>query len=179
MSRTLIVFYSRTGTTRQAARQLQQLTQWPVGEIRDCHPRVRLLGDLRCIADSLLALPAHFTYDGPALQDFDRVILFTPIWLGLLASPLRGFLGEQFRDETAAVPHLSLVCVASGKSSARAAAEVATYAGHAPTPVISLAQNEVLSGSGFGALASLADAVQTLDTWPAVRRPLWLSPKAA
>ena len=179
MSRTLIVFYSRTGTTRQAAQQLQQLTQWPMAEVRDLHPRVGLTGDLRCVIDSLLALPAHFSYDGPELKNFDRLVLLTPIWLGLLASPLRGYLNEQSHTTSKPMPYLSLVCVMGGQGAFRAAAEVATYADRTPTPVITLRQDEVLSGASINALEALANSVRTLDTRPAIRRPIWLSPEAA
>jgi hypothetical protein len=178
MSRTLIVFYSRTGTGRQAAQQLHELTQWPIAEVRDLHPRTGLAGTLRCMVDSLLALPANFMYEGPDLNNFDRLVLVTPVWLGLMAAPLRGYLSEQFRDSDQARPHLSLVCLTSKRSSPRVAAEAGTYAGHTPTPVMTMSRNEVRSGSGVAALRALANSVQDLDTWPAVRRPRWLAPKA-
>lgn len=131
------------------------------------------------MVDSLLALPAHYLYRGPELKEFDRVVLFTPVWLGLLASPLRGYLSEQFRESDKSMPHLSLVCLTSRRPSRRIAAEAGTYAGHTPAPVVAMTPNEVLSGSSIGALHELARSVQDLGTWPAVRRPIWLSPKAA
>ena len=179
MSRTLIIYYSNTGTTGQAAQQLQALTGWPIAEVRDEQPRKGLLGRLRILFDSLLALPAHFRYEGPELNGFDRVVVSSPIWLGLLASPMRGFLSEQFREPGPVIPHVSLVCLTSGRSAWRAAAEVATYAGHAPEPVAALPCKDVRNGTSSAALQELARSVQALDTWPAVRRPLWLWPKAA
>lgn len=57
MANVLISDCSRTGTTRQAAQQLQQLTGWSIGEVRDARPRTGLGGDLRCAIESLLARP--------------------------------------------------------------------------------------------------------------------------
>ena len=60
MTNVLISYYSRTGTTRQAAQQLQQLTGWSIGEVRDAQPRIGLRGDLRCTIESLLARSAPY-----------------------------------------------------------------------------------------------------------------------
>jgi len=179
MDRNLIVFYSRTGTTRQAAQQLQQLTQWPIAEVRELRARVGFSGDLRCVIDSLLARPAPFVYEGPALGDYDRVVLLTPIWLGHMASPLRGFLADQFHDVRKARPALSLVCVMGGRGAFRAAAEVATIADHCPAPTLALREDEVLSGASFKSLQSLVASVQALESTSKGFRPHWLSPEAA
>jgi len=58
MSNVLISYYSRSGTSRQAAKQLQQLTGWSIGEVRDVRPRTGLGGDLRCVIESLLTRSA-------------------------------------------------------------------------------------------------------------------------
>ena len=98
MNKVLIVCYSRSGTARQVARQLQQITGWAIGEVRDVRPRAGLVGDLRCIVDSLFACSAPYTCDGPALEGFDRLVVLAPIWLDGLAAPMRALLRDTKRE---------------------------------------------------------------------------------
>jgi len=175
MNKVLIVYYSRSGTTRQVAQQLQLMSDWAIGEVRDVHARAGLGGDLRCIVDSLFARSAPYRYEGPALEDFDRLIVLAPIWLDGLAAPMRALL----RDMNRAGPPLSLVCVMSRRGAFRAADEITTIVGAEPVPVLGLTQADVLSGRCRPALQSLIDTVKAIGSEPVVMRPIWLSPEAA
>ena len=180
MTNVLISYYSRTGTTRQAAQQLQQLTGWSIGEVRDVRPRAGLRGDLRCVVESLLARSAPHAYEGPEVARFDRLVVLTPIWVGRLASPMRAFLRLLYANgATRPTCEISLVCVMSRRGAFNAADEVATIVGSAPMPVLALREADVLSGNILAPLQSLADTVGTLESDKAVTRPIWLSPKAA
>jgi len=180
MSQVLIAYYSRTGTARQVAQQLQQLSGWPIGEVRDVRPRAGFAGDLRCVIDSLFARSGPFTFDGPALESADHLVVVAPIWVDGLASPMRAML-RQCRAGTAARPAgpVSLVCVMSRGGAFRAADEVASIVGAVPAPVLGLKQSDVLSGNVLASLQSLVDNVTALDAERVVTRPIWLSPAAA
>ena len=78
MNKILIVCDSRSGTARQVARQLQQITGWAIGEVRDVRPRTGFGRELRCIVDSLFVRSAPYPYDRPALAGFDRLVVLTP-----------------------------------------------------------------------------------------------------
>ena len=175
MTKVLIVLYSRTGTARQVALQLQQISGWPIGEVRDVRPRVGFIGDLRCVLDSLLARSAPYTFEGPPIDGFDRLVVLTPIWVDGLASPMRALM----RDVVRAGRPVSLICVMSRGGAFRAADEITTILGEAPDPVLGLNQADVLSGSCLSALSSLVDTVNALDAEPVITRPMWLSTHAA
>ncbi len=180
MSKVLIVYYSRTGTARQVAQQLQQLSGWAMTEVRDVHPRAGFSGDLRCIVDSLFGRAAPFTIDGPPIEDFEHIVVVTPIWVDGLASPMRAML-RRFCAGSAARPGrpVSLVCVMSLRGAFRAADEVASIVGAVPEPVLGLKQSDVLRGTVLASLQVVADAVETLIAERITTRPIWLSPASA
>ncbi len=175
MTKVLIVLYSRTGTARQVALQLQLISGWPIGEVRDVRPRVGLIGDLRCVRDALFASSGPYTYDGPPIEGFDRLVVLAPIWVDGLASPMRALM----RDVVRPGRPVSLVCVMARGGAFRAADEITTIIGDAPDPVLGLRQADVLSGNCLSALTSLVDTVNALDAEPVITRPMWLSLHAA
>lgn len=180
MSKVLIAYYSRTGTVRQAAQQLQQITGWPIGEVRDRRSRAGLVGELRCVLDAVFGRSAPYEFVGPAVEGFDRVVVLAPVWLDGLASPMRALLIDRCAGDAAQPGRpVSLVCVMSRLGAFRAADEITTIVGAAPAPVLALTQADVLSGQSRAALQALADEIAALDAEVAVTRPMGLSRAAA
>jgi flavodoxin len=180
VSRVLIAYYTRTGTTREVAESLRQMTGWAVGEVCDVQPRAGLMGDLRCVFESLLGRSASYTYQGPAIADFERLVLITPIWLDGLASPARAFLGDHFGgDATCPGRPVSLICVMSRIGAFRAADEITTIVGATPAPVLALSQEDALGGRCRDPLQSFVETIQTLDADPAQVSAQELTPRMA
>lgn len=151
-----IVFYSRTGTGRAVAERLASMTGWPAHEVRDAKPRAGLAGDLRCVVDSLFKRSPEFRFDGPALDQYDHVILIAPVWLRSLAAPMRAFLLAQGR----LIRGYSVICVMSGYGGFRAVDDVAAIAGSKPRTILLLKQYDVLAEECDAALCRFRD--QTL-----------------
>jgi flavodoxin len=141
MSRTAIIFYSRSGTGRAVAERLATASGWPAWEIRDAKPRAGLSGDLRCVVDSLFKRSPAYRYDGPELDVLDHVVLVAPVWLRSLAAPMRAFL----KTEASFLPAYSVICVMSGVGGFRAVDDIATLAGKKPRSILLLKQADVLA----------------------------------
>lgn len=141
MSRTGIVFYSRSGTGRTVAERLATVSGWPAWEVRDAEARSGLSGDLRCVVDSLFKRSPAYRYDGPELDVLDHVVLVTPVWLRSLAAPMRAFL----RAEGSLLPAYSVICVMSGVGGFRAVDDIATLADKKPRSILLLKQADVLA----------------------------------
>ena len=58
MSRTLIVYYSRTGTARLVAELMAAQSGWQLTEVTDARPRAGFLGDVRCVIETMLGVRA-------------------------------------------------------------------------------------------------------------------------
>ncbi|CAB3739253.1 hypothetical protein LMG1873_05580 [Achromobacter piechaudii] len=136
-----IVFYSRTGTGRTVAHRLASITGWPCHEIRDTSPRFGLMGDLRCVLDSLLKRSAPIHYGGPPLGEFDHVVLIAPVWMRALAAPMRTFLQGQRRSIRA----YSVICVMSGHGGYRAVDDMVEISGAKPRSILLLKEADVLA----------------------------------
>lgn len=141
MGRIGIFFYSRTGTGRMVAQRLASVSGWPAYEIRDVSPRVGLLGDLRCVLDVLLKRSPPFRYDGPALDQFEHVVLIAPVWMRALAAPMRSFLTAHGR----LIRAYSVICVMSGYGGFRAVDDMVRAAGAKPRSVLLLKESDVLA----------------------------------
>lgn len=92
MPKVLIVFYSRTGTTRTLATTLAQRLNAEVSEISCARYGHRFFGFLRAAYDSLRGNLPPVQTTRPVTSDYDHVLLGTPIWTSHPLAPLRAFL---------------------------------------------------------------------------------------
>lgn len=96
MSDILCIYYSRTGNTQKAVREIAEALGAETAEIRDDAERGGLRGWLRCGMDAMSKttrplLP--FETQQP-LSRYRLVILGTPVWAGRCSSVMRAFLKE-------------------------------------------------------------------------------------
>jgi flavodoxin len=91
MTNILVVSYSRTGTTSQIGRELAGQLEAEFERIEEIENRAGVLGFLFSALESLAkGLPAIRTVKQP--NQYDLVVLGTPVWAGSMASPVRSYL---------------------------------------------------------------------------------------
>lgn len=170
MDSILVVCYSRTGTSRQAAHQLCALGGWAFGEIHEPRPRTGGAGLLRCIVDSLLRRRPAIRYEGPDPGDFRTVVLVSPVWAWGLAAPMRSFVARH----DAALRRVAVLSTMGSGGAINAVAEVAHLLRHPPVHAAAVLQRDVERGSATAALAAFAEALQprSTATQPSFR-PAW------
>lgn len=172
----LLVCYSRTGNTRLVADELARFTGWPLALIHDAKPRAGARGDWRCMLDAWLRSRPDYRYEGPPPENFEHIVLLTPVWMKRLAAPLRAFLG----DHDLSRQRVSVVCTQGGRGGFNAVEEIATLTRQVPSPVQILLQREVLSGLSPQRLEDFVVQVLASSTYQRDRqRPSWLSPVAS
>ncbi len=143
MSNILVVVYSFTGASRQVAELLSGQQGWQVAHIVDAQPRRGLLGNVRCVLDSLLHRRPEIRYDGPPPSAFDAVVLVSAdldaatgrsdAQLSGVSGPPAAQRGRPFRD--------------GGRGASNAAAEVGAILGREPILSASVTMREVEDGS--------------------------------
>lgn len=93
--RTLVVCYSRTGTTRTVAdaiaRALDNADREP---LQDTVNRGGLRGYLRSAMDGIFGRRTVLTGTRRDPRAYDLVVVGTPVWFGALSSPARTYLEE-------------------------------------------------------------------------------------
>jgi flavodoxin len=96
----LVVFYSRTGTTKKVAQVICSQLQADCEELIDTKKRTGILGYLRTHRD--VGAKALTTLHEPKYtpHDYDVVILGTPVWRNSVSTPVRTYIStfkEQFK----------------------------------------------------------------------------------
>lgn len=92
--KTLIVFYSRTGTTATVAHALAETLDADIAEIKCPRYRPGWLRYLRAGYDSVKGNLPPIDIPPVPYSDYDLILLGAPIWTSYPALPLRSFLSE-------------------------------------------------------------------------------------
>ncbi len=97
----LVVYYSRSGNTREVAQSIAQEMQCDIEEIHDTQKRSGIIG---WIKSAYQANRGKLTTIKPLEKDpsdYDLVVVGTPIWAGFPAVPVKTYLIEnkdKFKD---------------------------------------------------------------------------------
>ncbi|MFQ3234789.1 MAG: flavodoxin [Paraglaciecola sp.] len=93
----LVVYYSMTGHTEGVAKAIAELHKADIQKIEDVHKRNNVLGYLRSGFEILLGLKGRIRHTTSDPQDYDLVILGTPIWMMSLPPPMRTYIADHQR----------------------------------------------------------------------------------
>ncbi len=151
----LVVYYSRTGTTRRIAQALAAALHCDIEEITESKSRKGLFGYLRSAMEARRMLAATIA---PARHDvaaYELVIVGTPVWYWSLSSPVRAFLTAT----TARLPKVAFFCTLGGSGSEKAFAQMAQIAGKQPQAVCAITQRDVQAGNYRDQLVTFVKAL--------------------
>lgn len=90
----LIVYYSRTGTTRKIAEQIQHALNGDIDEIKDSRRRSGIIGWLRSGRDSMSKNLTQIKDVDANPTDYDVVVIGSPTWNGAASTPIRTYITE-------------------------------------------------------------------------------------
>ena len=94
----LIVYYSRSGTSQIVAETLKDQLSCKVECIHSTKNREGFLGVLTCVLDQLLNRDDTLQPLKENPNNYNPVILVSPVWIGKLASPARTFIKQTRLD---------------------------------------------------------------------------------
>ena len=118
--KTLILFYSRTGITKKIAENLTNSLGADMEEVFDTVNRSGVFGYMRAGKD---AISKKLTIIKPLihnLSDYDLIIIGTPVWVGLMATPIRTIITEQ-KDK---IKQVALFCTQGATNTQGALADM-------------------------------------------------------
>ena len=150
--KTLIVFYSRTGCTRQAAEALAALLGADLEELREKADRSGVKGYLLAGRDAMQGRPAELLPTTRQAADYDQVILGTPVWAFTMCPAIRAWL----QREAAQVKRAAFLCTQGGNGAERAMREIEKLLGRPPVARLTLRDREIRAGACDAALAQFA-----------------------
>lgn len=92
--KTLIVFYSRTGTTKIVAEKLAKILHAAIEEVKDKKNRKGPIGYVGAGRDAMKKSLTRIETTKSKAEDYDLVIIGTPIWAWTISTPIRTYLTE-------------------------------------------------------------------------------------
>ena len=152
----LVIFYSRSGTTRRIAMTLSATLGSTIEEIVEGRGRDGFLGYWRSIIEARRKRLPNIM---PAKNDpssFDLVVIGTPVWVWSVSSPVRAYLTAN-KDR---LPAVAFFCTLGGKGSETAFAQMQGIVGKPPSATCAITAGDVATGGEVAQLAKFAGALR-------------------
>lgn len=125
----LVVFYSRTGNTQKVAEALAARCGAELDCIRDAHSRRGLLrGWWRSIREVRRRSETEITSTSMQVDDYDLVVLGTPVWASSISSPLRTWINRHRSD----LKQIAVFATQNGRGGDKAITQIVELCGIAP-----------------------------------------------
>ncbi len=137
--RILVVYYSRSGHTKQLAEQLARALSADLEAIADPTDRSGVRGYLRSGFEAgfqRIVPIAECTHDP---NDYELVVVGTPVWNMSVSSPVRSYL-HRYQDRLRKV---AFFCTCGGSGGQRAFAQMARVCGLAPAATLIVREAEL------------------------------------
>lgn len=152
----LVVFYSRTGTTKKVAQTILNLLQCDIEEIFDTKNRAGAFGYFLSGRDAKLKKLTVLKYSrkNPAL--YDLIIIGTPIWFFTISTPVRTYL-HQNKDTFKKVAFFCTEGSSGGKKTFR---EMENLCSQKPLATLELANKEVAKNNFIDKLNNFTDEIK-------------------
>ncbi len=133
--KTLVVYYSLKGHTKKAAELIAAPLSAELEEIREIRSRKGLWGFLRSGREAATGFAAPVLPAEHRAEEYDLVVVATPVWAGRPSSPVNGFLAQHGKN----IARLGVVLThADKKNEYDAAAErIGAACGKKPLAVLS------------------------------------------
>lgn len=153
--KTLIIYFSRDGSTKKAALALAEKLSAHVEEVGPVERYDGILGYFRAAIDSLRGnLPAIDPIE-QSPRNFELTVVAAPLWAGHAATPIRTYLSNhkgEFRK-------IASLITRGGSSADQAFAEIRQLSGLQPVAELSLRDKEIKAGSFTEQVSGFGDAI--------------------
>ncbi len=159
-SKILIVFYSRSGTTRKIAQELARTLRCDLEEITEATSRIGFFGYMRSAMEAVRKRPAAIAATQRDVASYDLVIVGTPVWCSALSSPVRAYL----MANAVRLPDVAFFCCLGGMASESTFAQMTAIVGRQPRAVCAIKQGDVQAGHYSGPLSTFEKALGVVTT---------------
>ncbi|GAA0178039.1 flavodoxin [Clostridium sediminicola] len=95
MSKTLVIYYSRSGKTKKVAESIAKKLHADLQQIIDNKKRSGLFGFICSGRDAMNENLADIQEIHVNINDYDKIIIGTPVWASRIATPVLEFIKKQ------------------------------------------------------------------------------------
>ena len=148
--KTLVAWYSNSGTTTVVAERIAALLGAELDSIEESNPRPRMVidgGKAEASAGAMTkaGMAAVFGISSSIVEarkdpsEYDLVVVGTPVWCGSLTPPVRAYLSKYRK----ALPQVAFFCTAGDPAKFRAFEQMRKIAGKAPAATLAVKAEDV------------------------------------
>lgn len=151
----LIVFYSRSGVTKQLAEKISGLTGWESLELIDSQNRQGFSGYAKACWQALTGKTTEIQAFSHDLASYDCVIVGTPIWAGAMAPAVRTFL----QKEQSKIKELVFFCSMGGANDQGLFSKMAAAINRQPKATMAVRTKQVLEDDCLGEVNNFIEVI--------------------
>ncbi len=143
--KTLVVFYSRTGTSWKVAQEIAKSINTDIEELVDIENRKGPLGFIKSLREAIRKKRARLQQTEKDPSAYDLVILGTPVWGSNLSTPVRTYVD----DNKKLLKKIALFCTARVESESYVANclnDLEELTGQKPVAFLGLSKNDMKQG---------------------------------
>jgi flavodoxin len=137
--KTLIVYFSRTGRTRQIAQAIASRLSADIECVPDVGNRSGIWGYIRSLREAMQQRVINIGAPNKNPSDYDLIILGTPVWAHNMCSPLRSYITAQKERFRA----IAVLCTQGGSGASKVVGDIATLCGRTPVGTLVLNEREI------------------------------------
>jgi len=156
MARTLVIYFSRTGTTKIVAEAIAKALGADLEEIVDPTPRFGIVGYLRSGYQATTRKLARIERPLHEPGDYDLVVVGSPVWGASLSSPARTYLARHHYHLKA----VAFFCTCGGRGGERVLGQMTELVEKEPAARLVLREAEVRGGSAQAKIESFCRALR-------------------
>ncbi len=157
----LVVYYSRSGTTRTVAQAIAHSLKCDIEEIHSSVEMHGKLGYLRALAAALRGKVAPIEPVSRDLSAYQLIIIGTPVWAASVSSPIRAFLDKGGPR----LPEVAFFCTLGGHGAGRTFRQMRELCAKPPITVCAITAQEVATKHFRSLVAEFTRELRSYS-WP-------------
>jgi menaquinone-dependent protoporphyrinogen IX oxidase len=158
MARTLVAYYSRTGTTRRVAIDVAHALDADLEEIRDRRDRAGPAGFVRSLLEASLQVGSDIDPPRHVPGAYELVVIGSPAWGPWLSSPARSFIWRHRAD----LEKVAFFSTTRQRGAEAVLEQMAHAAGKAPEAVLALHAGDVWRNRAAHAIERFVDRIRSV-----------------
>lgn len=162
MKKILVAYYSRTGHTSDIAKQIALACDAELESIKDIRRHRHAFGYLRMVFEAAFHLETTNQRVQNQPDEFDIVVIGTPIWCWNMASPVRAYV-KRFRSR---FKRVAFFCTCGGSGQAKVIRDLEKLAGQTALASLALAEPELRSEIADQKIAAFIASLNGVETMP-------------
>ena len=136
----LIIYFSRTGTTKKVAESISNSLKCDSEEILDTQNREGALGYIKSGKDATLKKLTIIKNIKKNPKEYDMIIIGTPVWAWTMSTPIRTYISQN-KDSFNKV---AFFCTMGGSGSEKTFKDMEVLCGKKPLAVLDLKTKDVI-----------------------------------